>query len=106
MHITKTGVTGTTALAHRSWHIAWRCMPSISKWCLFSAVWGTGGCNRFILLCVSVVLQGAALLWVHPSRQDEVRPLVCSHGYGLGFRGEFLWQVSGGDMHAYHPYRV
>jgi hypothetical protein len=22
--------------------------------------------------------------------------LVCSHGYGLGFRGEFLWQVSDG----------
>lgn len=36
--------------------------------------------------------KGAALLWVHPSRQDEVKPLVVSHGYGLGFRGEFLWQ--------------
>ena len=38
------------------------------------------------------VLQGAAVLWVAPEWQDRVRPLVVSHGYGLGFRGEFLWQ--------------
>lgn len=36
--------------------------------------------------------KGAALLWVAPARQAGVRPLVISHGYRLGFRGEFLWQ--------------
>eukprot|EP00878_Enallax_costatus_P026672 GHUV01028638.1.p1 GENE.GHUV01028638.1~~GHUV01028638.1.p1 ORF type:complete len:226 (-),score=48.47 GHUV01028638.1:400-1077(-) len=41
-----------------------------------------------LLLC----MQGAALLWVHESKQADVHPLVVSHGYGLGFRGEFLWQ--------------
>jgi hypothetical protein len=24
-----------------------------------------------------------------------VMSLVCSHGHGLGFKGEFLWQVGG-----------
>eukprot|EP00879_Flechtneria_rotunda_P015802 GHRR01016525.1.p1 GENE.GHRR01016525.1~~GHRR01016525.1.p1 ORF type:complete len:365 (+),score=109.88 GHRR01016525.1:1455-2549(+) len=36
--------------------------------------------------------KGAALLWVHPSKQASVHPLVVSHGHGLGFRAEFLWQ--------------
>ncbi|KAF6258814.1 pyridoxal phosphate-dependent transferase [Scenedesmus sp. NREL 46B-D3] len=62
--------------------------------------------------------KGAALLWVQPGRQDAVLPLVCSHGYGLGFRGEFLWQgtaditpwlavpASLAVMQALHPQRV
>jgi isopenicillin-N epimerase len=32
------------------------------------------------------------VLWVAPQKQHQVRPLVTSHGYSLGFRGEFLWQ--------------
>lgn len=36
--------------------------------------------------------KGCALLWVAPAKQASVKPLVVSHGYGLGFRAEFLWQ--------------
>lgn len=46
------------------------------------------------------MLQGAALLWVHPSKQDLVHPLATSHGYGCGFRTEFLWQGTN-DMTAW-----
>jgi isopenicillin-N epimerase len=46
------------------------------------------------------LLQGAALLWVHPSKQDSVHPLATSHGYGCGFRTEFLWQGTN-DMTAW-----
>eukprot|EP00884_Botryococcus_braunii_P020923 jgi/Botrbrau1/7514/Bobra.0019s0005.1 len=35
--------------------------------------------------------KGAAFLWVHRSRQASLRPLVTSHGYGLGFWAEMLW---------------
>jgi hypothetical protein len=38
--------------------------------------------------------KGAAFLWATPEAQRGLRPLVTSHGYGLGFRGEFMWQVS------------
>ncbi|MEW5299020.1 MAG: hypothetical protein WDW36_002075 [Sanguina aurantia] len=36
--------------------------------------------------------KGTAFLWVHPRAQQGLLLLVTSHGYGLGFRGEFLWQ--------------
>lgn len=36
--------------------------------------------------------KGAALLYVEPAEQALVRPVVVSHGYRLGFRGEFFWQ--------------
>ncbi|MEW5313357.1 MAG: hypothetical protein WDW38_004930 [Sanguina aurantia] len=36
--------------------------------------------------------KGTAFLWVHPCAQQGLLPLVTSHGYGLGFCGEFLWQ--------------
>eukprot|EP00798_Chlamydomonas_sp_ICE-L_P003400 gene3400-13441_t len=36
--------------------------------------------------------KGAAFLWVSPSKQGGILPRVTSHGFGLGFRGEFLWQ--------------
>ncbi|KXZ54245.1 hypothetical protein GPECTOR_5g335 [Gonium pectorale] len=36
--------------------------------------------------------KGAALLWVAPERQEDLLPLTTSHGAGLGFRAEFLWQ--------------
>ncbi|KAL4419422.1 hypothetical protein ABPG77_006349 [Micractinium sp. CCAP 211/92] len=35
--------------------------------------------------------KGAAFLWAARSRQRDLLPLVTSHGYGLGFQGEFLW---------------
>ncbi|KAL4444111.1 hypothetical protein ABPG75_011848 [Micractinium tetrahymenae] len=35
--------------------------------------------------------KGAAFLWAARSRQCDLLPLVTSHGYGLGFQGEFLW---------------
>jgi hypothetical protein len=34
-------------------------------------------CWYAVLLCC---LQGAAMLWVHPSKQDSVHPCVVSHG--------------------------
>ncbi|EIE25754.1 PLP-dependent transferase [Coccomyxa subellipsoidea C-169] len=36
--------------------------------------------------------KGSAFLWVAPSEQPRTLPLITSHGYGLGFQGEFLWQ--------------
>ncbi|KAJ9521145.1 hypothetical protein QJQ45_022843 [Haematococcus lacustris] len=36
--------------------------------------------------------KGAAFLWAHPRVQSGLLPLVTSHGYGQGFRAEFLWQ--------------
>lgn len=36
--------------------------------------------------------KGAALLWAAPVVQHDLRPLVTSHGCGLGFQAEFLWQ--------------
>ncbi|CAL8469935.1 g9477 [Coccomyxa elongata] len=36
--------------------------------------------------------KGSAFLWVTPTEQPHTLPLVTSHGYGLGFQGEFLWQ--------------
>ncbi|GIL58989.1 hypothetical protein Vafri_13974 [Volvox africanus] len=36
--------------------------------------------------------KGAALLWAAPEHHAALRPVVTSHGYRLGFRGEFLWQ--------------
>ncbi|KAI8473176.1 MAG: PLP-dependent transferase [Monoraphidium minutum] len=35
--------------------------------------------------------KGCAFLWAARRRQAGLRPLVTSHGCGLGFRGEFLW---------------
>ncbi|PRW50812.1 class V aminotransferase [Chlorella sorokiniana] len=35
--------------------------------------------------------KGAAFLWVARSRQAGLLPPVTSHGYSLGFQGEFLW---------------
>ncbi|GFH14720.1 PLP-dependent transferase, partial [Haematococcus lacustris] len=39
--------------------------------------------------------KGAAFLWAHPRVQSGLLPLVTSHGYGHGFRAEFLWQGDG-----------
>ncbi|CAK0779160.1 hypothetical protein CVIRNUC_004708 [Coccomyxa viridis] len=44
--------------------------------------------------------KGCAFLWVAPSEQQDVLPLVTSHGYGLGFQGEWLWQGTS-DMSAW-----
>ena len=38
--------------------------------------------------------KGTALLWAHPDCQSILVPTVTSHGYGLGPRAEFMWQVS------------
>jgi selenocysteine lyase/cysteine desulfurase len=35
--------------------------------------------------------RGAALVWVSKLLQPLVRPLVTSHGVGLGFQAEHLW---------------
>ena len=35
--------------------------------------------------------KGTAMLWVSPSFQDQVKPLVMSHAEGLGFAAEHLW---------------
>jgi selenocysteine lyase/cysteine desulfurase len=35
--------------------------------------------------------KGTALLWVSPSLQEQVKPLVVSHSEGLGFAAEHLW---------------
>jgi selenocysteine lyase/cysteine desulfurase len=35
--------------------------------------------------------KGTALLWVSPSIQEKVKPLVMSHSEGLGFAAEHLW---------------
>lgn len=35
--------------------------------------------------------KGTALLWVREALQPRVRPLVLSHGAGLGFIGEHMW---------------
>ncbi|XP_014790800.1 uncharacterized protein LOC106884095 [Octopus bimaculoides] len=35
--------------------------------------------------------KGCAFMYVDKSRQDTVRPLVISHGYGAGFNSEFIW---------------
>ncbi|CAI9738556.1 probable L-cysteine desulfhydrase, chloroplastic [Octopus vulgaris] len=37
--------------------------------------------------------KGCAFMYVDKSRQDAVRPLVVSHGYGAGFNSEFIWTV-------------
>eukprot|EP00803_Ostreobium_quekettii_P003884 evm.model.scf_1233.4 EVM.evm.TU.scf_1233.4 scf_1233:24014-35309(-) len=35
--------------------------------------------------------KGTAFLWVAPEEQSRIRPLVTSHGCGLGFQPEFAW---------------
>jgi isopenicillin-N epimerase len=35
--------------------------------------------------------KGTGVLWVRPGLRSSVRPLVLSHGYGLGFAAEFDW---------------
>ncbi len=47
----------------------------------------------WLFTCMAVRLQGAAFLWAAPEQQAALLPLVTSHGAGLGFVGEFLWQV-------------
>lgn len=41
--------------------------------------------------------KGAALLWVDGQEQQRMRPPVVSHGYRLGYQGEFLWQGTRDD---------
>lgn len=36
--------------------------------------------------------KGCALLWVAPGVQAGVMPGTISHGHGMGYRGEFIWQ--------------
>jgi isopenicillin-N epimerase len=35
--------------------------------------------------------RGSALMWVARGRQAGVRPLVVSHGSGVGFLSDFIW---------------
>ncbi|GMH38146.1 hypothetical protein BSKO_06030 [Bryopsis sp. KO-2023] len=44
--------------------------------------------------------KGAAFLWVDPREQADVKPVVTSHGCGLGFQQEFFW-AGGDDMSAW-----
>ncbi|GBF87620.1 class V aminotransferase [Raphidocelis subcapitata] len=55
------------------------------------------GCDFYVAnahkwLCTP---KGVAFLWAAPARQTALLPPVTSHGCGLGFRGEFLWQGTG-----------
>ncbi|RUS72039.1 hypothetical protein EGW08_020203 [Elysia chlorotica] len=43
--------------------------------------------------------KGAAILYVRPDVQAEVRPAVISHGLGSGFSSEFVWA----GLHDYSP---
>ena len=42
--------------------------------------------------CTSCAPKGAALLWAARAAQPRLAPPSTSHGAGLGFRAEFLWQ--------------
>ena len=53
---------------------------------LIDADWYVGNCHKWLM-----APKGSGFLWVSPARQREIHPLVISHGYGLGFRGEFDW---------------
>jgi isopenicillin-N epimerase len=50
------------------------------------AAYYTGNAHKW--LCAP---KGAAFLHVRRDRQDGLRPLVISHGYGAGFQAEFDW---------------
>eukprot|EP00955_Chlamydomonas_euryale_P109320 365924-Chlamydomonas_euryale.AAC.1 len=41
--------------------------------------------------------RGSAFLWVSPSMQPHVRPLVVSHGSGDGFVSDFIWDGARGS---------
>jgi isopenicillin-N epimerase len=50
------------------------------------ADWYAGNCHKW--LCSP---KGAGFLWARADRQDDLHPVVISHGYGQGFVAEFDW---------------
>ena len=48
--------------------------------------WYTGNCHKW--LCAP---KGCAFLWAAPDRQDDLHPVIVSHGLGTGFAKEFDW---------------
>src|SRR5262249_41173794 len=51
-----------------------------------NADWYVGNCHKW--LCAP---KGCAFLWARPDRQDDLHPVVISHGFGKGFLAEFDW---------------
>lgn len=35
--------------------------------------------------------KGCAFLWVRPNKQNMIKPLAISHGFGSGFTSDFIW---------------
>jgi isopenicillin-N epimerase len=55
------------------------------------------GADYFVANCHKWLCapRGTALLWVAPAKQAGIRPLTVSHGSGVGFTSDFIWDGAG-----------
>lgn len=51
-----------------------------------AADWYVGNCHKWLM-----APKGCAFLWARPDRQQNLHPVIISHGYGKGYLAEFDW---------------